>query len=74
MIVHTFVKTSRRSKDQNNIQSHKEPSPEIKGVLHTTFKIRPFGSLIELPFSHLSIFTLGERVPVSKRTVDVAFV
>lgn len=40
-----LLKTARRSKDQNSIESHKEPSPEIRGLPHITSQIRPFGSL-----------------------------
>ena len=40
-----LLKTTRRSKDQNSIESHKEPSPEIRGLPHITSQIRPFGSL-----------------------------
>lgn len=74
VIVQTFVKTSRRSKDQSSIQSHKGPSPEMKAVSHTTSQIRPFGSLTELSFSHLSIFVRSKGAPVSRRTVGVAYV
>lgn len=70
----TFVKTSGRSPDQNNIQSHRGPSTEIKDGSHEAFQIRPLGCLIELSFSHLSMSAPGEGAPVSDRTVAVAFV
>ena len=57
------VKTLERSKDQNCIQSHDRPSLEMMGVPHTTSQmIRP----VLVVLNHLSIFTLGEGVPVSE--------